>query len=126
MSNPDGYEYTRSFNRLWRKSRSVQRSSFFPCTGVDLNRNFKAGPHCGAGTQRFPCSEVYCGKAPFSEPETAAMSNYLHQIKDDVEFYVSLHAFGLMWMFPRSYSEEPVADNDELMALAKVGVEAIK
>jgi murein tripeptide amidase MpaA len=36
--NPDGYEYTHTEDRLWRKSRS--RHNGDRCIGVDLNRNF--------------------------------------------------------------------------------------
>lgn len=35
--NPDGYEYTRSNERLWRKNRRVLNST---CIGIDLNRNY--------------------------------------------------------------------------------------
>jgi murein tripeptide amidase MpaA len=36
--NPDGYEYSHTTDRFWRKSRSEQNYS--KCIGVDLNRNF--------------------------------------------------------------------------------------
>lgn len=34
--NPDGYEYTHTIDRLWRKNRKGSGT----CSGVDLNRNF--------------------------------------------------------------------------------------
>ena len=37
--NPDGYEYTHTHNRFWRKTRSIIPGNE-PCVGVDLNRNF--------------------------------------------------------------------------------------
>ncbi|OQR69829.1 mast cell carboxypeptidase A-like [Tropilaelaps mercedesae] len=126
-SNPDGYEYTRNFNRLWRKNRSPRVfGGWQNCVGVDLNRNFMAGPHCGVGTEKRPCSDVFCGSRPFSEPETAALRDYLTSITDDVDYYVSLHAFGLMWMFPHSYTTKECPDHDELLARASIGVNAIK
>ena len=36
-ANPDGYEYTRTDDRFWRKTRSVSGSS---CYGADGNRNW--------------------------------------------------------------------------------------
>ncbi|KAJ8927854.1 hypothetical protein NQ314_019656 [Rhamnusium bicolor] len=36
LLNPDGYEYTHTIDRLWRKNRA--RSG--QCAGTDLNRNF--------------------------------------------------------------------------------------
>ena len=35
--NPDGFLYTKTTNRLWRKNRSPNGGL---CTGTDLNRNF--------------------------------------------------------------------------------------
>lgn len=38
-ANPDGYMYSRTDDRYWRKSRSDTGSSA-GCKGVDLNRNW--------------------------------------------------------------------------------------
>jgi len=120
-TNPDGYEYSMNKERLWRKNREP----FGRCSGVDLNRNFKAGPHCGVGTENDTCSEVYCGPAPFSSAETNSLNKYMTGIKDRVDYYVSLHAFGLMWMYPYSYTYQQSADHKELDARAKIGAQAI-
>ena len=39
IANPDGYEYSRNSERLWRKTRSETGSSL-GCMGVDGNRNW--------------------------------------------------------------------------------------
>jgi carboxypeptidase A1 len=59
--NPDGYEYTRSGDRLWRKNRRINNGSSY--MGVDLNRNWdiKWGQISG-GSSGNPSSEVYRGK----------------------------------------------------------------
>lgn len=36
-ANPDGYQYSHTTNRLWRKNRYP---ATVLCTGVDLNRNW--------------------------------------------------------------------------------------
>jgi len=71
--NPDGYEYSRSGNRLWRKNRNKNNTK---CVGVDLNRNFgyKWG---GAGASKDPCQETYAGPGPFSEPESQAVRDFV-------------------------------------------------
>ena len=38
-TNPDGYEYSQTSDRLWRKTRS-NHNSIFLCKGVDGNRNW--------------------------------------------------------------------------------------
>ena len=38
VANPDGYEYTHTDERNWRKTRKPNSGS--PCIGTDPNRNF--------------------------------------------------------------------------------------
>jgi murein tripeptide amidase MpaA len=38
LVNPDGYEYSWTTDRLWRKNRTPNLGS--SCVGTDLNRNF--------------------------------------------------------------------------------------
>mmetsp|Transcript_3075 Transcript_3075/g.5816 ORF Transcript_3075/g.5816 Transcript_3075/m.5816 type:complete len:743 (-) Transcript_3075:1709-3937(-) len=84
MLNPDGYEFTRipatksPDARQWRKNR---RSLCSKCDravhGIDLNRNWGIkGKSWGFGADRAT-SEVYQGKHPFSEPEIAAVRDWL-------------------------------------------------
>ena len=55
LANPDGYEYTRTHDRMWRKNTvNIPGTS---CIGVDINRNFPEG--YGVGASKNPCSEVY-------------------------------------------------------------------
>ncbi|KAI8847890.1 hypothetical protein BC829DRAFT_231388 [Chytridium lagenaria] len=73
MQNPDGYVYTFTTNRLWRKNRRLNSGGTY---GVDLNRNWDE--HWGAaGASSTPSSDTYKGTAPFSEPETKSVSNYI-------------------------------------------------
>ena len=39
--NPDGYQYSHTEDRMWRKNRSSNNGHF--CKGVDLNRQFPVG-----------------------------------------------------------------------------------
>ncbi len=57
--NPDGYEYSRTTDRMWRKTRSVNPG--FECRGTDPNRNW--GYNWGlVGASSNPCDgkEIMC------------------------------------------------------------------
>lgn len=71
LFNPDGYEYTHTVDRLWRKNR--RRS--LGCVGVDLNRNW--GYHWGGAISNRYCTDNYGGISAFSEPETRAVSQFV-------------------------------------------------
>ncbi|KAK2162095.1 hypothetical protein LSH36_104g04002 [Paralvinella palmiformis] len=89
--NPDGYNYTWTTNRRWRKTRRPISGS--DCFGVDINRNFgfKWG-HSGSSTN--PCSSNYRGNEPYSEPETKAIVDFIQSAsrKDTWLMYITLHS----------------------------------
>jgi len=86
--NPDGYEYSRATDRMWRKTRRPNAGS--ACAGTDANRNF--GFHwMEGGASNNPCVETYGGDSAFSEPETAAVRDFMEQ--REWAFYLSLHSY---------------------------------
>ncbi|KAH6945417.1 hypothetical protein HPB50_008374 [Hyalomma asiaticum] len=124
--NPDGYEFSRKSNRMWRKNRSVQYSSNgTKCYGTDLNRNFDVS-FCSTPEEADPCKETFCGKAPFSEPESHAFREYVTEFRNRIAFYFSFHAFGDLWLIPYSFRSERPPDYDELMERANRAVSAIQ
>ncbi|KAM7282822.1 zinc carboxypeptidase [Ixodes scapularis] len=123
--NPDGYVYSHTSDRMWRKTRSVNKKSPF-CPGADANRNFDVGPFCGVGTSNRPCAGTYCGESPFSEPESRAIKNAVEAAKGRISFYFSLHNFGLMWMFPYAYTDKNAPNHKDLLTIAERGAEAIR
>ena len=73
--NPDGYQFTHEHTRLWRKTRSYH-NSLLGCHGTDANRNF--GHHWNTGgSSADKCFDTYHGPSAFSEPETAAVRDFL-------------------------------------------------
>jgi murein tripeptide amidase MpaA len=79
--NPDGYVYNQTTNPngggMWRKNRKNNGGSY----GVDLNRNYGTyeywnSPNGGSSTSGS--SDTYRGTAPFSEPETQAMRDFVN------------------------------------------------
>ncbi|MCJ8748002.1 hypothetical protein PDJAM_G00160100 [Pangasius djambal] len=114
--NPDGYKYTWTTNRMWRKNRSVREGS--SCVGVDLNRNFDAN-WCTAGASSNPCSDIYCGQYPESEPEVQAVTKFLRSHKNSVKLYFSIHSYSQMLLFPYSYTHEQIPNHAELYTLVQ-------
>ncbi|KAG5308073.1 CBPA1 carboxypeptidase, partial [Acromyrmex insinuator] len=117
--NPDGYVYTHTTNRLWRKTRKPYGSD---CYGCDLNRNWDYKWNTG-GASNNSCSEIYAGPAPFSEIETSSMSTYINSISDNFYVYIALHSYSQLLMFPYGYTADRV-DNYNL--LYDIGMKTIR
>ncbi|XP_055867373.1 carboxypeptidase B-like [Biomphalaria glabrata] len=101
VSNPDGYDYTFSTNRMWRKNRRYISSR---CSGVDLNRNFDV-VWGTTGISRTCSSDIYCGTAAFSEPETANFRDLFNELANNVVFYLSVHSYSQYVLVPYSHTE---------------------
>jgi len=105
--NGDGYVYTWTDDRLWRKNRRKNEGS--ACYGVDLNRNwdFEWGTD---GSLQIPCADTYAGPSPFSEPEETALANYI-SAQENVVAYIDYHAYGELFMYPWGYvCDDPTPD----------------
>ncbi|XP_011943454.1 PREDICTED: carboxypeptidase A5 isoform X2 [Cercocebus atys] len=113
--------WTANKNRLWRKNKSIRPGIF--CIGVDLNRNWKSG-FGGNGSNSNPCSETYHGPSPQSEPEVAAIVNFI-TAHGNFKALISIHSYSQMLMYPYGRSLEPVSNQRELYDLAKDAVEAL-
>ncbi|XP_028414410.1 zinc carboxypeptidase-like [Dendronephthya gigantea] len=113
--NVDGYQYSFTTERFWRKNRSPGRGG---CMGVDLNRNFNH-QWGGFGTSSDPCNMLYHGRHPFSEPETYALGRYLLSRKKEVKVFLDIHSFGQLFMSPwghtRQYSPHYLDIQEPLM-----------
>ncbi|XP_059113495.1 carboxypeptidase A5 isoform X1 [Peromyscus eremicus] len=121
VTNPDGFAFTHSMNRLWRKNKSSQHG--IACIGVDLNRNWKIG-FGGNGSNKNPCSETYRGPSPESEPEVAAIVGFITS-HGNFKALISIHSYSQMVMYPYGHSLEPVPNHEELFNLAKDTVKAL-
>jgi hypothetical protein len=108
--NPDGYSYTWTHDRLWRKNRRYSRLRQVlrneKCVGVDLNRNFDIN-FAGEGASSYACSQLYAGDRPFSEPETAALARIIADRRKEIRLLISLHSFNQLWSSPYAYTLSP-------------------
>lgn len=99
VTNPDGYEYSRTNYRLWRKNRRYMSRN---CVGVDLNRNFDI-EHGNVGTSSRCDSDIYPGDHGFSEPETANVRDLFEHLKPTLVSYLSIHAYSQLLLVPWGY-----------------------
>lgn len=102
VANPDGYVYTHTTDRFWRKNRRDNGNGTF---GVDLNRNFPVAWEFSTNTG----SNVYGGPAPLSEPETLAVTNFLEDPARRLVGLLNYHTFGtrVMHSYAFSYDRPP-------------------
>ena len=105
--NPDGYQYSWSGNRYWRKNRRGRH-------GVDLNRNFLVG-WGGPGSSHNTRSEIYAGEYAFSEPETSAVRDLVR--REHVALHVDFHAYGQLLLYPWGYTSAPAKDRDRFTGM---------
>lgn len=123
--NPDGYTYTWTKDRLWRKNREPNQGS--ACVGTDVNRNwgFKWGT---GGSSSQPCSDTYMGPSPMSAAENTAVEKYLRMLQSslEVDAYIDFHAYSQLWMHPWGYTcNELTPDDADQQACDDDAAEAI-
>jgi murein tripeptide amidase MpaA len=122
--NVDGYQYTWTGNRMWRKTRMPNRGS--RCMGTDPCRNSATG-WGGGGSSADPCDDTYRGTKPFDQPEVAAMSQYIKNL-GNVQGYINFHSYSQLYLSPWGYTTNlpPQKDYNAQMALGRKAVAAIK
>ncbi|KAK4873619.1 hypothetical protein RN001_012979 [Aquatica leii] len=116
--NPDGYEFSHTHDRLWQKNRSKNTV----CFGTDLNHNFGYS-WGGEDSSPNPCSEVYEGLSPFSEPETASIENYFLNIESSAQWkaFLTFHSYGQYIV----YQADDPSDNEDLLYVGYKMAEAL-
>lgn len=98
--NPDGYEYTHTNSRMWRKTRKPVTNT---CSGTDGNRNFDF--HWGeVGASSLSCADTFKGQTAFSEPETQVLRDLMLSLSGRAKFYLTLHSYGNYLLYPWGYT----------------------
>jgi hypothetical protein len=118
--NPDGLEYSRTVDRNWRKNRRDNGDGTF---GVDPNRNF--GYKWGlAGSSGDSANESYRGVAPFSEPETQAIRDFVATY--DFIASMSYHSYTQQVFYPWGYTNDAPPHEEYLSTMATAMAHEIK
>ncbi|MCC6951885.1 MAG: hypothetical protein IT433_10625 [Phycisphaerales bacterium] len=111
--NCDGYEFTWTpNNRLWRKNRRDNGDGTF---GVDTNRNWGFG-WGGVGASTATNNDTYRGTGPFSEPETAAMRDFMTGLAN-LRAHIDVHSYSQLILTPWGWS---AADCDDRAIFRRV------
>jgi len=101
--NGDGYVWTWTNSRLWRKNRRQAN-----CIGVDLNRNYRITWNQG-GSSTDPCSDTYMGPSAASEPETLTSQRALSSLgvgsQGGVDGAVDMHSYSQLILRPYGFTQ---------------------
>jgi carboxypeptidase T len=118
MVNPDGAEFDISAKRYqyWRKNRRDNGDGTF---GIDLNRNYDAG-FGGPGASKDPKSDTYHGPHAFSEPETAAVRDFVRNRKS-ATVLLSFHTFSELVLWPYGHTKDEILSSKDREVFEKMG-----
>ncbi|EER28044.1 carboxypeptidase A1 precursor, putative [Coccidioides posadasii C735 delta SOWgp] len=125
VANPDGFVFTQTRDRMWRKNRTPNQGA---CPGTDLNRNW---PYMweGSGSSPDPCDETYRGAQPGDAPETQLWLEYLPRLVESqgVKQYIDWHSYSQLFMTPYGYSCSETPDNHDMhISLANAFSQAVE
>ena len=115
VANPDGYQYTFTNERLWRKNlRDNDRDGQITnADGVDLNRNYdERWNYDNEGSSTEWSSLTYRGSAPASEPETKAHQALINRLK--FKFLVTYHTYGPLLLYAYGWQVKTPSFDDPL------------
>jgi carboxypeptidase T len=116
--NPDGYEHTYlpGGDRLWRKNRRNNGDGTF---GVDLNRNWGVDWGGPSSTTTQTNGSTYIGTAPFSEPETAALRDFI-MARPQLRAHIDFHSYSQVLLQNWAHTTALPPDADVIDALGTV------
>lgn len=121
--NPDGYEYTWTTDRLWRKNRQETTLPF--CRGIDLDHAFKFG-WSGDNQTDNPCSESYSGQYPLQAVEAQRLTEWARNETDSgrrvFTALIDLHSYSQEILYPYSYTCDRKPNNLEDLEEVAVGL----
>ncbi|KAL8802515.1 MAG: hypothetical protein Q9182_003755 [Xanthomendoza sp. 2 TL-2023] len=126
--NPDGFVYTQTNDRLWRKNR--QPTSGSTCLGHDINRNWNYQWSTPGGASTDPCAQDFKGLSPADAPETVVLANFVNKLQSSpqkLKLFIDYHSYSQLFMTPYGYSCTTLsAQNTEYQSLASGTATAIR
>jgi hypothetical protein len=99
VMNPDGFVYSETDQRSWRKNRRDNGDGSF---GVDPNRNYGyEWGYSDGGSSPDPSNDLYRGPYPFSEPCTQIVRDLAYAV--GFEGAISFHTYTEVMGWPPAY-----------------------
>lgn len=110
--NPDGFVYSQTTDRLWRKNRSAAPSGS-RCLGTDINRNWPYQWDVPGGSSTDPCDQTYRGRSAGDSPEIEGLTSLLTGLRETtgIKLFVDWHSYGQYILTPYGYSCDVEATN---------------
>ena len=140
LVNPDGYEYSRQHDNMWRKNRqpveTIMDGEKIHSVGVDPNRNYDDHVRDHKHLYRTdndkprvtiddfeqgnddPTSDVFRGTKGSSAPEVQAMLK-LQLGHDNIRGVLDYHSYGETVMYPWGYTHRAPKNAKDLAAICK-------
>ncbi|KAF2264223.1 hypothetical protein CC78DRAFT_464034 [Lojkania enalia] len=102
--NPDGFAYSQTSDRMWRKNR--QSTSSASCVGRDINRNWPNHWDQRGGASTSPCAQDYKGQSAADGVETKVIRAQIDSIAagKGVKMYLDVHSYSQLFMYPYGYT----------------------
>ena len=112
--NPDGLVYNQSIapNGGGMQRKNMLETCNGGVDGVDLNRNYSyMWAYDNEGSSPDGCNETYRGNAPFSEPESQTVRDFVQN--HDFPIALNYHSYSNLLIYPLGYEyDNPIPDDD--------------
>ncbi|KAL8852109.1 MAG: hypothetical protein Q9221_003039 [Calogaya cf. arnoldii] len=121
--NPDGFVYTQTNDRLWRKNR--QSTSGSSCLGHDINRNWNYQWATPGGASTDPCAQDFKGLGPADAPETVVLANFVNKMAataQKLKLFIDYHSYSQLFMTPYGYTCTTLSPNNAEYSTLATGV----
>jgi len=124
--NGDGFKYSWTNDRFWRKNRRKIVKNGTTYFGVDPNRNYDAN-FGGEGASSDPESDVYHGDFAFSERETDIIRNLvgdsltppLNGWVDDMKGFIDFHSYSQLILYPYGHTNDRSPKHELMKTVAE-------
>ncbi|KAF1850604.1 uncharacterized protein K460DRAFT_301829 [Cucurbitaria berberidis CBS 394.84] len=108
--NPDGFIYTQTNDRLWRKNRQPPpaKARNQTCIGRDINRNWETNwDATPRGASPNECSQTYRGEKPRDAPENAGLDDFARKLRDSqgIKLFIDWHSYSQLILSPFGHKE---------------------